>query len=54
MMLNLISLHGVKGICHVFLMNYDRTVILEDGRIVSGRDMKDEYKEWVLETDATT
>ncbi|KAH9982072.1 beta and beta-prime subunits of DNA dependent RNA-polymerase [Lactifluus volemus] len=49
-MLNSISLRGVKGVRRVFLMNHDKTAILDDGTIVSGGD---QYKEWVLETDGT-
>jgi DNA-directed RNA polymerase II subunit RPB1 len=49
-MLNSIGLRGVKGIRRVFLMNHDKTVIIEDGSIKTGGD---DYKEWVLETDGT-
>jgi DNA-directed RNA polymerase II subunit RPB1 len=49
-MLNSISLRGVRGVRRVFLMNHDKTDILEDGTIVSGGE---EHKEWVLETDGT-
>ncbi|KAI0286600.1 beta and beta-prime subunits of DNA dependent RNA-polymerase [Russula aff. rugulosa BPL654] len=49
-MLNSIGLRGVKGIRRVFLMNHDKTVILDDGSIKTGGE---HYKEWVLETDGT-
>lgn len=52
-MLNSIGLRGVKGIRRVFLMKHDKTVIEEDGRIMTGGDKTDKYKEWVLETDGT-
>lgn len=45
-MLNSVSLQGVKGIKHVFLMEQDKVVVTLEGSIKTGQE-----KEWVLETD---
>ncbi|KAH9045807.1 beta and beta-prime subunits of DNA dependent RNA-polymerase [Lactarius hengduanensis] len=52
-MLNSISLRGVKGIRRVFLMKHDKTLIEEDGTIVTGKSGDVLHTEWVLETDGT-
>ncbi|KAH9170999.1 beta and beta-prime subunits of DNA dependent RNA-polymerase [Lactarius sanguifluus] len=52
-MLNSISLRGVKGIRRVFLMKHDKTLIEEDGTIVTGKSGDIVHTEWVLETDGT-
>lgn len=45
-MLNSVSLRGVPGIERVFLMEYDKIVISDEGSIEARKE-----KEWVLETD---